>query len=144
MKATGIIKNKYFNVYFLLDASSSMTYKWNETIDSINAFVKTKVDESDVKYRYSVMTHKYNAKMQYDVVRDKVSQDVWVDLDYKTVRAGGFTPLYDAMGKLLDSIAPERSIVVILTDGEENSSVECSKSIITKKMKALERKMRYK
>ena len=57
------------------------------------------------------------------------------------VNANGGTPLLDSMARLLDTAFqdnPERAYVVVMTDGEENSSKHNNKQVVQEKLKRAE------
>lgn len=103
-------------VFILLDRSYSMQSMWEEAISGINSYVK-KLENVDV------MLAAFDTE-SYDVVRNCASRN-WEPLTTREIEPRGSTPLLDAAGRImwsmLDSKA-ERAMLVIVTDGEENSS----------------------
>lgn len=63
----------------------------------------------------------------FDIIRDNVSANEWNNITDKEVQPRGGTPLFDATAKLVNlarSQNPDRAVLVIMTDGEENASME--------------------
>ena len=118
------------NVLILLDRTQSMGRLWNEAVSSVNSYVKK------LKLGDSIHLALFDS-MSYDVIRDcKVKG--WVDLDPKEYQPRAMTPLYDACGKIMltaEAKNGKKTVVVIMTDGEENSSKEFTRASITAKMK---------
>jgi hypothetical protein len=112
------------NIYVLIDRSGSMASLWSEAIGSVNAYASKVAD-----------ARKYVAvfdNTSYDVLRD-LNADKWVDIQTNEAHPRGMTPLYDATGKILDKVfsdKPEKAVIVIMTDGEENCSTEYSQTAI--------------
>ena len=71
-----------------------------------------------------------------DLVKDLDISD-FEDIDHKVISPRGMTPLFDAAGhvlSLLEKSDAKRNIAVIITDGEENCSVEYTQSSIKSKV----------
>lgn len=110
--------SKNNNCYILVDRSQSMVTSWDETIGSINGYVEGIKKSVDNVYVAVFDT------VSYDIVRNgPVAQ--WEPISNKEVTPRGGTPLLDAAGRLLYNVldsGAERAVVVIITDGHENSS----------------------
>jgi len=113
---------KEVNITLVVDRSGSMSSMAKEVIGGINAFIdeqKKLPDPATVTY---VQFDNY-----YEVVyKDKPLAEVPV-LTSETFQPRGMTALYDAIGKTLAELNPKNDaaqIIVVMTDGEENSSHE--------------------
>lgn len=112
-------KEKIVNsaVYILLDRSGSMESKWDESISSINTYVKKLSDETQIYMAVFDST-------SFDTVRNSSVKN-WKKVSKDEFRPRNGTPLYDAsvrvMQRMIDDKA-DRAIFVIITDGEENYS----------------------
>lgn len=105
------------NVYMLLDRSGSMHSAWAETIGSINGYVKALPKEA------KVFLAAFD-NIGYDVVRN-TNAGLWQDISPTEVIPRGGTPLYDAAARLMHRALDdnsEKTVMVVLTDGEENQS----------------------
>ena len=105
-------------VHVLVDMTGSMTFVKNDAIGSLNQFVENLPDDALVSIRLfnSYETVGYCLNVGAREVRP---------LDSKTYKPSGTTPLYDAIGNMLeDAEDGEKTVFVVLTDGEENSSSE--------------------
>lgn len=117
-------------IVLVLDKSGSMDRVREATIKAINDFLAEQVAEPG-KAAFTLTlfdTH-------YDTALNGVDIRKVRDIDRSTYRPGGWTALYDAVGRTIHEVQsriekiaedrrPEKIICVILTDGEENSSTE--------------------
>lgn len=122
------------HVVFILDRSGSMSSIANDTIGGFNSFIKTQA-ELPGKTRVSLIQF------------DNEYQSVYTGLDIadvpemtsKTFVPRGGTALYDAVGRTINYLletpkTKEKTIIVILTDGEENSSTHFTHSAVRELM----------
>lgn len=124
----------------IIDASGSMENgKDKEAVIGFNNFIaeQRKLVDRTANVSVTLFDHK-NKFLCKSVSIDKVPNLVLG----KNYVPGGMTALYDAIGKTIDAVGkrlsetpeedrPENVIVVILTDGEENSSRIYSGSVIS-------------
>jgi len=101
------------NIGFLLDKSGSMHPQSDDAIGSFNAFVKEQPEGTVL----SLWT--FSNDLQ-NVFKDTPVKDV-KPLTTADYRPSGGTALYDAMGEVLKGL-PAGSKLLVLTDGQENSS----------------------
>lgn len=99
---------------FLLDRSGSMASILDDTIGGYNSFVKSQVADGGKMSLY-LFDHEVN-EVYKDVPIDKVEP-----LTAETFVPRGSTALLDAIGYILKK-ETKKSVMIILTDGEENSS----------------------
>jgi len=128
------MKNK---AYILLDRSGSMQNMWREAIDGINNYVKG-LENAEV------MLAAFDTG-GYDVVRN-CSTNHWEPLSYSEVQPRGGTPLLDAAGRIMWSMhdsKADRAILVVVTDGYENSSSKFSAKEIKDMTKELTTTLNY-
>lgn len=126
------------NVYILLDRSGSMSFNWAETLGSINGYVDKL--ENDVNVYMAVFDS--TDKTDYTVVRESTVGN-WQKLSTDQITTGGGTPLYDASAMIINKMLAdnaERSVLVIMTDGFENSSKEYTLDNVKAKLKEIEAK----
>lgn len=100
---------------FLLDRSGSMQSCVDDTIGGFNAFV-----DSQKSFGGTMTLCLFDH--EFDIVYDKVPIDQVVPLTKETYMPRGGTALHDAMGQVLKMNLSDDTMVIILTDGEENSS----------------------
>ena len=117
-------------IVYILDRSGSMTGLEKDTIGGYNGFLeKQKSEEGDAV----VTTVLFDDK--YELVHDRVDIKKISPLTEREYYARGMTALLDAVGKTIksveqrhrsaiDSEVPGKTIFVITTDGQENSSRE--------------------
>lgn len=126
------------NAYILVDRSGSMATKWEETISSVNAYVK----ELKVDGYVTVAFFDDHNGTQFDLVRNEVRFREFEPISAKEFQPRGGTPLYDCLERLVSLAEKENSsktVIVVMTDGQENSSKEITKDTakyIVKKCKA--------
>lgn len=104
---------------FLLDKSGSMDSVLDDTIGGFNSFVRSQVSLGGTLSLYT-----FSDKCQC-VYKDVPIEDV-KPLTKDTYVPEGCTALYDAMGKVLSE--NDKGTLVVLTDGQENSSKKYTKS----------------
>ncbi len=123
------------HAYILLDRTGSMSGIWAEALGSVNAYVHALAKPEDgaapepgEKVTLAVFDHQ--AGLQFDVLRRAVALADWKDVSDADATPRGMTPLFDAIARIValaESDQPARAIVVIMTDGEENSSSEVTR-----------------
>lgn len=124
-------KESAVDTYILLDRSASMSNKWAETLASINTYAKELAKQS-VKGNLALAMFDLHGGLQFDVIRNEPAAKFWTDVTQTESFPRGSTPLYDAIGKIValaEAHAPitAKTIIAVMTDGEENASCELSK-----------------
>jgi hypothetical protein len=119
--------------FILLDRSGSMAEagKWPETLNAINAYVKKLADEKvDTGVTLAVFDQD-GGKLDYKVVRDRITPPTWKPVTIEDATPRGWTPLNDAIGRLVSQAEAgfngtqySRVAIIIMTDGMENASKE--------------------
>jgi len=128
------MKKGYTHIVCITDKSGSMHKIKNDTIGGFNNFVKTQRDLPNT----ATITHVLFSN-DYNIVADFVDINRLPDLDDITYNPSGSTALYDVLCEIIDKTGkhlaqmnekdrPEKVIVAILTDGEENSSTKYKQS----------------
>lgn len=123
--------------YILLDRTGSMSDIWDEALGSVNAYAASvgeadegEVDGEDIETDVTLAVFDYQDGMQFDVLRKGVKAEDWNDVTNDEANPRGMTPLFDAIGcmvSLAEADKPEKAVIVIMTDGRENSSRELTK-----------------
>lgn len=134
---------KITELVFIIDKSGSMSGLENETIKGFNELLNKQKKQKD---KALITTIFFNTTMQFINERKDINEVKEITLnDY---RVGGCTALLDAIGNSINYIYNNQindkeneynNMVVIITDGLENSSLEFSyekiNSLINKKQK---------
>lgn len=111
--------------FILLDASGSMEGSmWKEALGSINGYVKKLADDG---VDTGVTLVVFDTNEPFKIVRDRITPKTWRKVTDEDAHPRGGTPLNDATGKLLDLAEAgnyDKVAIIIVTDGEENSSRE--------------------
>ncbi len=131
-------QKNYTDITIILDKSASMNMLRQETIDSLNIFIK---DQKKVDGVAKITLVQFNHRHE-EIFKSipLVEFPVLTEAHYKPT---GGTALLDAIGQTVEAAGsrfremkaaerPEKVFVVILTDGEENSSRNFSYSEIKK------------
>ncbi len=124
------MKKGLTEMLFILDRSGSMSGLESETIGGYNSLIEK---QKNLEGSAIVSTVLFDGEM--DVIHDRTALEKVTPLTKKEYYARGCTALLDAVGhsvkhirkvqkELPEDERPEHTIVVITTDGEENSSRE--------------------
>ncbi len=116
---------KTTNVHIILDSSGSMDMIKSATISGFNEYVGTLRKEKKISYKMSLTL--FNTDIDKRYVNEPLKGVK--DLNSETYRPNNMTALYDAVCQTVKDIEGEtrknqRHVVVIMTDGLENSSRE--------------------
>jgi len=124
-------ENTSVHSYILLDRTGSMSGIWDEALTSVNAYAKSVGEEAegeaDLDTKVSLAVFDAQDGLQFDVLRKGVAAEQWSEVTNDEASPRGMTPLYDAIGRIVslaEADAPEKAVLVIMTDGAENSSRE--------------------
>lgn len=132
------------SVFVALDASGSMTgTPWKNAINSLNEYISglqvEKIEGNVTVVGFNTLGNEANLKTlvenQSIAYFDKLSTEV--------MQTGGMTPLYDAAGYVMDLAVKQgskRTVIVILTDGAENSSREYNQAKIKTRVEQMQAK----
>jgi uncharacterized protein YegL len=134
-------KKDLTEIICVIDKSGSMYDIKNDAIEGFNTFLaEQKKQPGEATMTIVLFDTQYSF-----LVNGKSIQDVQ-ELNSITYSPGGFTALLDAVGRAIDEVGqrlsnmpeeerPEKVIMAILTDGEENSSKEYSRQQVFDKIK---------
>lgn len=108
----------------------------DQTISGFNEYIKAlKKEKKKVKFTLTTFGG-HNVNMIHN---NKNINDV-KELSVEDYHPGGMTPLYDAIGGTIDGSKKDgKTLFVIMTDGEENSSSEYNLDAIQKLIKGKEK-----
>jgi hypothetical protein len=119
--------------YILLDRTGSMEPIWSEALSSVNAYADGLATlDGGPRVDADITLAAFDAQdgLQFDVLRSGVDAERWRKVTNDEINPRGMTPLYDAIGRIVtlaEKDRPEKAVIVIMTDGEENSSTEMTK-----------------
>lgn len=127
---------KKININCILDMSGSMESIIEKAREGFNQFLKEQ-KESGNKIKFSLMFFDTDFYIPYKNINIKKVKKV----NENTYYANGGTALYDAIGITIDDYIdylsetkkekrPDKTLFVILTDGEENSSTKYNLELI--------------
>jgi uncharacterized protein with von Willebrand factor type A (vWA) domain len=125
-------------VYILLDRSGSMGTQWSDTLGAINAYVKEL--NGDTNVYLAAFDSGYNGDLSYQELRNTTAKG-FKPLSESESQPRGGTPLFDSMARLIEHAfeeSPEKAYIVVLTDGEENTSRKFTKEVIREKLARVE------
>ena len=129
------------NIYnvIILDESGSMSAIYEQALSGINEVLngirRNQAEFPGQQHYVTIVTFEGNGMDGVKTRRDRVDIGKVGDFTAKDYRPGGCTPLYDAMGKTLNTLegqigAEDRVMATIITDGMENASEEYSGTAI--------------
>ncbi len=119
------------HIWFLLDRSGSMSHLQAAVVDGFNDFVD---EHRNAEARTRLTLVQFDGEDPYEVLVDGKRLDQVRPLRHGQYQPRGMTPLYDAMGSLIDAAelrisdrdsrgkVAEDQLVVVFTDGMENAS----------------------
>lgn len=123
------------DTYILLDRTGSMSGIWDEALGSVNAYAhdlgKETPQDTGLQTTVTLAVFDFQNGLQFDVVRPRTSPDGWRPVTAADAAPRGMTPLYDAIGQIValaEKDNPKKAVIVIMTDGEENSSRELTQT----------------
>ncbi len=133
--------NDYVHITLLLDRSGSMASIRDDAIGGFNQFV---ADQQAQPGRATLTLVQFDSQASHDVVHHFRAIETVPPLTAKTFTPRGGTPLFDAVGRTVKELerdlaaltpeaCPSEVVLVVLTDGQENSSRQFNR----KKIKAL-------
>jgi Mg-chelatase subunit ChlD len=142
-------KEQPVEIICVIDRSGSMQSTLNDAIGGFNSFIEeqTKLSKTTL---FSAMF--FNAPVEKKLFYDGVKISAVVPLDTRSYIPGGMTALFDAIGTTIGIVEdrhskmknPPRVLLMILTDGEENSSNEYTSKQIKEKIDELQNKKNWK
>ena len=117
--------DKNVEIIVILDRSGSMSGMEGDVIGGYNTFIeKQKAEEGSATVTLVIFDNEYK-----EVYKDLDISEVPV-LDSTTYFPRGVTAMYDAIGKAISTNTSENAMVLIQTDGYENSSTEYDKTSV--------------
>lgn len=136
------------HAYILLDRTGSMQSIWEEALGSVNAYVGALHEGGatpSAKAGAQVTLAVFDAHdgLQFDVLRAGVPSATWQAVTNEDATPRGMTPLFDAIGRMValaETDAPDKAILVIMTDGAENASREMKKDDVKAALDRIERR----
>lgn len=141
------MKNNLVHICFIIDESGSMYTSTNDVIGGFSRLVDEQKNLSEGECIISL--YKFSGIVRKEFIGKPVNEIT--SLDYYP---GGGTALYDGVGTAIDEIGewlnemdeserPSKNIIVIMTDGEENSSFKYRLSQIRDKIIHQEKKYNW-
>ncbi len=147
-KTSSSARNDYVHIAVILDRTGSMESIRDDIIGGFNAFLKKQQAEPG---KATMTLAQFDTQDPYEVLCTFKPLGEVPELTLETYVPRAGTPLLDAMGRgindLDESLAklptkarPDRIVMVIITDGQENSSREFDKAQVEKMIKAKQEK----
>jgi len=141
-------KKNELAVFVALDRSGSMTgERWTTAITSLNDYIKglqkEKIEGEVTIVAFDSAYILQGSTTRLETITESQSIAYFEPLRYDVLQPSGGTPLYDAAAHVMDRALErnaKRTVVVILTDGEENQSREYTQAKIKNKVKVLQEK----
>lgn len=140
-------KKQVVHIGLLIDESGSMAVNRDSVIQSVNEFVdnlREDAAEKDMRATLAMFDYRYNDDNMVRVKFDDQPFEKCRHITSEDYRPHGSTPLNDAVIKTIKTMGKkvkkgEKTMLVIMTDGEENSSeaeTDDVRKLIAKKEKA--------
>lgn len=130
------------NIFIALDRSGSMGgNRWTDTISSLNEYING-LKSAKIEGRATIVAFdSVDGKTRLEKL--ELSIPYFEKLSEDWVHPAGMTPLYDAAAHVMDlalASKDDRNVVVILTDGMENTSKEHTQGSIKAKTELMQSK----
>ena len=127
-------------IIFVMDKSGSMEAVKEDAIGGFNSFI---AEQKEVPGEATMTYTQFDTK--YDIKFTGKKLEEVEDLNGDTYHPGGWTALYDAVGRTIDEVGsrlqalpedqrPEKVLFAVMTDGHENSSQEYIHSQVADKI----------
>jgi len=120
-------KNKSVHIVCILDKSGSMSRLTDSVIKNFNNFIDEQRKEQGKAFLTLILFD-----TTYRTIYNRVDIKDVKHIDTSIYRAGGGTAMYDAVGFAIDSINDKNTLMLIQTDGQENSSRKFNKTSVMK------------
>lgn len=125
------------DIIFVIDESGSMNDLSSDTIGGYNSYLKS---QKNLGGKARITTVLFNDKVK--TFNKRIDINNAPNMSNKTYIPSGSTALYDAIGdaidieeaNIADGDAPDITILVIITDGQENSSTRWNKTSIKSRL----------
>lgn len=139
------LANTPIHVLFVIDSSGSMATKADDVRGGFNSYVESLREDAASSYRLTAVTF----DTQVTTLFTDATLEQTPALDGTNYRPGGNTALYDALGVSVAELTgalskegkpygEERALVIVMTDGEENSSRRFTKEQVVSEITARE------
>ena len=143
------MKKNFIHVCFVIDESSSMYYSISDVKGGFTKIIDEQKANEEGTCAISIFRFASTAREADFIMRD--INEVGREIEY---RPSGCTAMYDGIGKAIDEVGrvlasmpeeerPEKNLIVIMTDGEENSSHAYQPSRIREMIKHQEDKYNW-
>jgi Mg-chelatase subunit ChlD len=121
------------NLILIVDESGSMTATADETKGAVAKYVEDQRKLSDVKFKIEIVTFASTVNRLHPLSKLENYEDSF-QTKYSPC---GMTALYDAIGTSLTAHknSGKKTIVTIITDGQENASKEYNKAAVSELIK---------
>jgi hypothetical protein len=106
---------------------------WVEALSSINAYARELANTTDgdaVDSHVTLAIFDGQEGLQFDLLRRQVPALHWESVTDREAAPRGMTPLLDALGRIIalaEADNPDRAVIVVMTDGQENASREVTR-----------------
>lgn len=132
---------KRTRVIFVLDESGSMGHLSGKVLETLQGYITSLREATDDENRYEVNFVKFSDSVK---IQNRTFWDVsstYADVKNILYRPSGGTALLDAMGEAIDACEGDNDtsyLMIVLTDGQENASVRCTKKALQKRLAEIE------
>ena len=134
------MKKGLSELIFILDKSGSMTSLTDDVIGGFNSLIEKQKEEEGEAYVSTILFDH-----EIEILHNHINITEITPITNKEYETRGMTALLDAIGITIDSVGkrlsetpenerPEKVIIAITTDGEENSSRKYTKAQIKEKI----------
>ena len=135
------MSKNYTHIHVVLDRTGSMEVIRDDTIGGFNSFLK---EQQDLPGKATMTLVQFDSLDPYEVVTDFKELGRVKKLNGQTYVPRAATPLLDAIGRSINDVEskiskmndkPDGVIIAVITDGQENSSLEFNLKQVKKMIK---------
>lgn len=123
--------SKQTHITIILDETGSMMSCRDQTINSVNEYITTQQQDKNADCAVSLIKFSAIEKKSVRTVFDRKNLSDVTPLGDNDFKPSGMTNLYDAIGSSVTALNDaDDNLVIIVTDGAENSSTEYNLSTL--------------
>lgn len=122
-------KVETLSVFYLIDSSGSMAGHEDKVVGLLNDQIKSLKEKDGVETKVTIATFSGSFSTGLGYLCNRIPADKLEEIDQDSFRPAGGTPLNDSIDEAistLDATNESSYLLLVVTDGDENTSTRCS------------------